>query len=260
IIAANRSNEVGMKGVAEHVKIMAIRAVPDGDERDKDVANAIRYAVDNGASIINMSFGKGFSPHELEVEKAIKYAEKKDVLLVHAAGNSSQDNDVEPNFPNGRYDKKRGLFGKKTAKNWIEVGALSWEKDENMVASFSNYGQLNVDLFAPGHEIYSTAPDGNYQAASGTSMASPVVAGVAAIIRAHFPNLKAKEVKSILTESAIRFNGKVKKPGSSELIPFSDLSTTGGVINANKAVEAILKKPGRALPVNDPVQKRKGKA
>ena len=242
IIAANRNNDLGMKGVAEHVKIMAIRAVPDGDERDKDVANAIRYAVDNGASIINMSFGKGFSPDELEVEKAIKYAEKKDVLLVHAAGNASQDNDAEPNFPNARYDIKRGLFGRKKAKNWIEVGALSWEKEEDMVATFSNYGQENVDLFAPGHEIYSTAPDGAYEAASGTSMASPVVAGVAAIVRAHFPKLKAKEVKEILTKSSIPYKGKVKKPGSQELIPFSELSASGGMINAKRAVDLLLKK------------------
>lgn len=250
IIAADRNNELGMKGVAENVKIMAVRAVPDGDERDKDVANAIRYAVDNGASIINMSFGKGFSPNELEVEKAIKYAEKRDVLLVHAAGNSSQDNDVEPNYPNSRYDKKKGLFARKSARNWIEVGALSWEKDENMVATFSNYGQNNVDLFAPGHEIYSTAPDGNYEAASGTSMASPVVAGVAAIVRAHFPSLKAREIKSILTQSSVKYNGNVKKPGSGEMVPFSELSATGGMVNAKKAVEMIIRKYGKPGKTN----------
>ncbi len=261
IIAADRKNEVGIKGVAEHVKIMAVRAVPDGDERDKDVANAIRYAVDNGARIINMSFGKGFSPHELEVEKAIKYAEKRDVLLIHAAGNSSQDNDVEPNFPNGRYDKKRGLFGRKYAKNWIEVGALSWEKGEDLVATFSNYGKENVDLFAPGHEIYSTAPDGGYKAASGTSMAAPVVAGVAAIVRSHFPDLKAKEVKEILTQSARPYQGMVKKPGTLELVSFSELSTTGGMINAKKAIELVLKKRGTtALPKSTSGQKPRGRA
>ena len=245
IIAANRKNDVGIKGIAEHVKIMAIRAVPDGDERDKDVANAIRYAVDNGAKVVNMSFGKGFSPNEAEVEKAIKYAEKRDVLLIHAAGNSSQDNDVEPNYPNGKYDHKRGLFGRKKAKNWIEVGALSWEPGEDAVASFSNYGKKNVDVFAPGHEINSTAPDGAYEVASGTSMAAPVVAGVAAIVRAHFPELKAEEVKEVISSSALPFAGKVKKPGTGELVPFSQLSITGGRVNAKKAVETALMKTGQ---------------
>ena len=236
IIAAKRDNEVGMKGVAEHVSIMSVRAVPDGDERDKDVANAIRYAVDNGASIINMSFGKGFSPREKAVEKAIKYAERKDVLLVHAAGNSSQNNDEEPNFPNATYDQYKPWFSKKKAQNWIEVGALSWRKGEDMVASFSNYGKNNVDLFAPGQDIYSTAPDGAYKNASGTSMASPVVAGVAAILRAHFPKLSAKEIKEILVESSVTVDLQVKKPGSSELVPFKDLSSSGGVVNVRSAL------------------------
>ena len=198
IIAANRSNDVGIKGVANHVRIMAVRAVPDGDERDKDVANAIRYAVDNGAQIINMSFGKGYSPDEIEVEKAIKYAEKKNVLLVHAAGNDGQNNDETDNFPNATFEKKKGLFSKKKATNWIEVGALNWRGGEDMVAGFSNYGKRKVDVFAPGQEILSTAPDGAYKEASGTSMASPVVAGVAAVIKSYFPELKAKEIKEIL--------------------------------------------------------------
>lgn len=236
IIAADRTNDIGIKGVADNVKIMAIRAVPDGDERDKDVANAIRYAVDNGAHIINMSFGKGYSPDEKEVERAIRYAEKNNVLLVHAAGNSSDDNDTEPNFPNVTYDKKKGLFSKKRAANWIEVGALSYERGVDMVATFSNYGQENVDLFAPGHMIYSTAPDGHYKDASGTSMASPVVSGVAAVIKSHFPDISAKELKTILTASARPYEGEVKMPGSGELVPFSKLSRTGGVVNLKSAV------------------------
>ncbi len=262
IIAAKRDNDLGMKGVATHARIMAVRAVPDGDERDKDVANAIRYAVDNGASIINMSFGKGFSPDELAVEKAIKYAEKHDVLLVHAAGNSSQDNDVEANFPNGRYDLKRGLFGRKTARNWIEVGALTWKLDEGMVASFSNYGQNTVDVFAPGYDIYSTAPDGGYESASGTSMASPVVAGVAAVLRAHFPRLKAKDVKKIITESAQPFEGKVRKPGSDELVPFSELSASGARVNVRAAVHRAMKLDGNKakLTSGTAAPKPKGRA
>ena len=236
IIAANRDNDLGVKGVAENVSIMSVRAVPDGDERDKDVANAIRYAVDNGASIINMSFGKGYSPREKAVEKAIKYAERNDVLLVHAAGNSSQNNDEEANFPNATFDQYRPWFSKKKAKNWIEVGALSWRKGENMVAGFSNYGKDNVDLFAPGQDIYSTVPEGEYSSASGTSMASPVVAGVAAVLRSHFPKLSAKEVKEILVESSVTVDLQVRKPGSNDLVPFKDLSASGGVVNVRSAL------------------------
>ena len=258
IIAANRKNDIGIKGVADHVKIMAVRAVPDGDERDKDVANAIRYAVDNGADIINMSFGKGFSPEELEVEKAIKYAEKKNVLLVHASGNDGQDNDKESNYPNATYDKKRGLFGKKRASNWIEVGALSWRGDEDMVASFSNYGKNNVDVFAPGQEIYSTAPDGGYEEASGTSMASPVVAGVAAVLKSYFPTLKAKQIKDILTQSSRPYLGKVREPGSGNLVPFKNLSRSGGAINLKSAVRQALITTGKAT--SPAKQKTKGRA
>jgi len=245
IIAADRTNDVGIAGVADHVQIMSVRTVPDGDERDKDVANAIRYAVDNGANVVNMSFGKGFSPNEKEVEKAIKYAEKNDVLLVHAAGNAGQNNDVEDNFPNATYDKKRGLFGKKKASNWIEVGALSWESEENMVASFSNYGKSSVDVFAPGQQILSTAPDNEYAQASGTSMASPVVAGVAAVLRSYFPDLKAKQIKEIITQSSRPYMGKVRKPGTGELVPFSSLSATGGVINLRTAVMQALITSGK---------------
>ena len=241
IIAAKRGNKIGIDGVAKNVKIMAIRAVPDGDERDKDVANAIVYAVDNGASIINMSFGKGYSPNEKQVEKAIKYAERKDVLIVHAAGNANQDNDTSANHPNAQYDQKRGLFGRKKASNWIEVGASTWTYDENLVASFSNYGQNNVDIFAPGHEIYSTAPDSKYEAASGTSMAAPVVSGVASILRSYFPDLSANKIRKIILQSARTFDGKVIKPGSGEEVEFSSLSVTGGVINAFEAVQLALK-------------------
>lgn len=236
IVAAKRNNGLGMNGVADNVRIMSVRAVPDGDERDKDVANAIRYAVDNGASIINMSFGKGQSWNKQIVDDAVRYAAKHDVLLVHAAGNSAQDNDTASNFPNDTYKKKKWLR-KKQAQNWLEVGALSWKGGEDAAATFSNYGEKNVDLFAPGVAIYSTTPDNNYGDAQGTSMASPVVAGVAAVLRSHFPDLSAKQVKNILMESAVPLKQKVKTPGSpDELVPFSQLSVSGGVINAVNAV------------------------
>lgn len=237
IIGAVRTNNVGMKGVADNVRIMGVRCVPDGDERDKDVANAIIYAVDNGASVINMSFGKSQSWDKIAVDKAVKYAQSKDVLLVHAAGNDSKDNDAgETNFPNARFEKK-GCFRPKKAKNWMEVGALSWKKNEDAVADFSNYGKNNVDVFAPGVDIYSTLPENQYKNLSGTSMASPVCAGVAAVIRSYYPELTAEQVKECIEKSVVKQDYKVKKPGTEEKVSFSSLSRTGGVISVYNAVK-----------------------
>ena len=236
IIGAQRGNRIGMDGIADHVRIMPIRAVPEGDERDKDIINAIYYAVDNGASIINMSFGKGQSPYKKEVDAAIRYAEKNDVLIVHAAGNASMDNDEGKNFPTDQFSKK-GLFARKYAKNWLEVGALSYQKGENIVAPFSNYGEHQVDLFAPGMSIYSTLPQNSYKPQDGTSMAAPVVSGVAAVIRSYHPNLSAKQVKEILVNSSIKVNQEVVKPGTEEIVSFANLSVSGGVVNAYKAFQ-----------------------
>ena len=246
IIGAKRHNDIGMDGIADNVRIMAVRCVPDGDERDKDVANAIIYAVDNGATVINMSFGKGYSWDKKAVDKAVKYALKRDVLLVHAAGNSKQNNDESDNFPNTKFEK-RGLFGPKKASNWIEVGALSWQDGEDMVATFSNYGKQNVDLFAPGVDIYSTYPDDEYKANSGTSMASPVVAGVAAVIRSYYPELTAAQVRDvILGNTVMTKNAKVKLPGGNgKLVPFTDLCVTGGTVNAYQAVKAASQVKGK---------------
>jgi cell wall-associated protease len=239
IIAASRNNNTGVRGVADNVKIMTVRCVPDGDERDKDVANAIYYAVDNGASVINMSFGKGYSPQKWYVDAAMKYAADHDVLLVHAAGNDSENNDTDPNFPNDMYGKsvKKGLFKKeKNVPTWMEIGALSWKSGENRVARFSNYGKKNVDLFSPGVAIYSTVPDGKYGNAQGTSMAAPAAAGVAAIIRSYYPELSAVQVKSIMEKSVTAQEGQVYKPGTTEKIAFTELCVSGGVVSAVNAV------------------------
>lgn len=257
IVGAVRDNGIGVQGVADNVRLMSVRAVPDGDERDKDVANAIRYAVDNGASIINMSFGKGYKWDKDVVDEAVKYAKKKDVLLVHAAGNSAQDNDTTGNFPNDKYDKRDGwwIFKKdKKAKNWIEVGALNFEKGENLSATFSNYGAENVDVFAPGVQIYNTLPDNQYRNLQGTSMAAPVVAGVAAVLRSYFPTLTAEQVKEIILESSIKQDVKVKKPGTDEIVPFSELSTSGGTLSMYNAVQMAMQTKG------DKKIKRKGGA
>lgn len=233
IIAAKRDNNIGINGIANNIRIMALRAVPDGDERDKDVANAIRYAVDNGAKIINMSFGKAYSPHKAYVDQAIKYAEKHGVLLVHAAGNSSKNIDLKYNYPTKKLGKKQ------VANNWLEVGASAWGDNEELAASFSNYGKHTVDLFAPGVQIYSTVPGNQYANEQGTSMASPVVAGVAALVLSYFPSLSATELKDILMQSTRKFDGlMVLKPGSrEEKVDFANLSISGGIVNAYEAVK-----------------------
>lgn len=244
IIGAERDNDLGIKGVSDQVFIMGVRVVPDGDERDKDVANGIRYAVDNGASVINMSFGKSYKWDKKVVDDAVKYAEKHDVLLVHAAGNDGSNTDIADNFPTDSYERS-GWFGKKRAKNWIEVGALNWQEGDKLAAPFSNYGKDNVDLFAPGMSIHSTTPDNGYQDAQGTSMASPVVAGVAALVRAYYPDLTAVQVKDILMKSVVPVNQQVMKPGTKEMVPFSQLSVSGGVVNVYNALELAAKTKGK---------------
>lgn len=235
IIGANRKNNIGIKGIADNVKIMPVRAVPNGDERDKDVANAIIYAVDNGAKIINMSFGKSYSPQKEAVDKAVKYAESKGVLLVHAAGNDHDNNDTDDNFPTRYY--KNG----KEARNWLEIGASSSGADSLLVAPFSNYGKKSVDFFAPGVEIYSTTPGNTYKNESGTSMACPSTAGVAAMLLSYFPDLSYKQLKDILKQSTRKFDHlKVVKPGTKEEVLFSDLSNTGGLVNSYEAVRLAL--------------------
>ncbi len=244
IIAATRNNGVGMNGVADNVKIMSVRTVPNGDERDKDVANAIRYAVDNGASIINMSFGKGFSWDKAVVDEAVKYATKNDVLLVHAAGNSSQNNDNTDNFPNDSFEKK-SMFCKGSS-TWMEIGALNFAQGENFCAPFSNYGKAEVDLFSPGMQIYATLPDNEYANLQGTSMAAPVVAGVAAILRSYFPELSAEQVKEILESTVTPINEQVIIPGEKDKkAAFSSLSVTGGVVNAESAVAKAMNTKGK---------------
>ncbi len=237
IIGAIRSNNLGIKGVADHVKIMAIRTVPDGDERDKDVANSIRYAVDNGAKIINMSFGKAYAWDKKVVDEAVRYAISKNVLLVHAAGNDGKDTQKEENYPNRLFSDSTGVtMG--TAAGWIEVGASSWKNDEDLVAVFSNYGLKSVDVFAPGVKINSTLPDSKYKENDGTSMASPVVAGLAALIWSYYPQFTAEQVKEIIMNSVTKVEQKVKikEDGSSKKASLSELSISGGVVNAYNAL------------------------
>lgn len=234
IVAAVRNNDIGINGISANAKIMSVRVVPDGDERDKDVANGIKYAVDNGAKVINMSFGKGQSPYKEYVDKAVRYAEKNDVLMIHAAGNDSNNNDVVDNYPMDTYSKAMGFlfFKKKSPNNWLEIGAVGSDEGHNSVASFSNYGKTEVDVFAPGLNMLSTVQDDNYMILQGTSMAAPVVAGLAAVLRGYFPDLKAKQLKKIIMDSAIKSDREVIVPGSNgKKKKFSDLSVSGGAVN-----------------------------
>ena len=283
IIAANRTNSLGIMGIADHVAIMSIRVVPQGDERDKDVANGIRYAVDNGARIINMSFGKGYKWDKKVVDEAVKYAESKSVLLVHAAGNDNQNNDITDNFPTKYYDSPEALaYNKKNKKvskpfsppslnnsnsngevdkkdpfikpalldsmkyklphanNWIEVGASAYKDDSDLKASFSNYGKYNVDVFAPGFMINSTVPNSKYEEFDGTSMAAPVVSGLAALVLSYYPHLTAVELKEIIMKSVTKVDKKVKYKNDKDetiRINFSELSVSGGVVNAYNALK-----------------------
>ena len=239
IVAASRNNDKGVDGVASNVKIMAVRVVPDGDEHDKDIALGIRYAVDNGAKVINMSFGKGHSPNIGWVLDAIQYAAKKDVLLVNAAGNDGANIDVEQTFPTDAPD-----FINEVSDNVLTVGAISLYYNEKLPANFSNYGKINVDVFAPGVDIYATMPKDEYAPNSGTSMAAPSAAGVAALIRSYYPQLSASQVKHILMNSGVKINFEVIKPGSQsrenptgDKILFSELSVSGRIVNAYNALK-----------------------
>lgn len=237
IIAADRNNGLGIRGVADDVKVMVLRVVPNGDERDKDVANAITYAVDMGAKVINMSFGKAYVKDKQIVDKAVKYAMDHDVLLVHAAGNDGKDNDVSPNYPNKNYVDSLGI-NMGIAPAWIEVGATGWKYDASLVADFSNYGKRSVDVFAPGVGISSTIPHSQYKEQQGTSMAAPMVSGLAALIRAYYPKFKANDVKKIILDSVVKptHSVRVMQNGSRSKVALSDISTTGGIVNAYNAL------------------------
>ena len=231
-IVGATNNGTGMDGICKTAQLMIIRCVPDGDERDKDVANAIRYATDNGARVINMSFGKSQSPNKDVVDEAVMYAESKGVLLVHAAGNDSKDVDTKDNFPTPRY-----LSGK-TCSTWLEIGA-SDNSIDHLSADFSNYGHKTVDIYAPGVDIYATLLDNTFGPLSGTSMASPVTAGVAAAILSYYPNLSGKQVREIIIKSGISYKKhKVVMPGDEEKkIKFGKLSKSGKVVNLYEALK-----------------------
>jgi cell wall-associated protease len=234
VIAANRKNNIGIKGFSDNIKIMPLSVSPSGDEHDKDIANAIFYAVDNGAKVINMSIAKEFSLHPEWVTTALQYADKHNVLVVHAASNESKNNDTDPLYPNDYlYDDKPEV-----SNNFISVGSINKNYGEKMVSSFSNYGKVNVDLFAPGEEIYTAIPDNQYSFDSGTSLAAPMVSGTAALIWLYYPKLTVQQVKQIILESGTPYDLEVIVPGTKDKkVKFSELSKTGKVLNVYNAMQ-----------------------
>jgi hypothetical protein len=240
LIGAVRNNGYGIDGIADNVRIMSLKAVPNGDEYDKDITNAIHYAVDHGALVINMSFGKKVSPHKAWVDEAFKYAASKDVLLVQASGNDGQDMDAKPQFPNATY-----LDGT-TTNNVINVGASGSKLNDKLAADFSNYGKNTVDIFAPGAKVTSIDMDAEFNTEDGTSFSSPIVAGIAALILEYYPDLSARQVKHAILESATPLTGTlVLKPGTKDVkVDFTTLSKTGGIVNAYKALLIASKMKG----------------
>lgn len=238
IIAASRNNGLGINGVSPYAKIMAIRAIPNGDEYDKDVYFAVKYAVDNGAKIINMSFGKRYSPHKSKIDAIFKYAAERGVILVHASGNAAHDNDKGEHFPNRFFASPNS---EAELKNWIDVGASSKYNTQALVANFSNYGKNSVDIFAPGFEIASTSPNNTYTILSGTSMAAPMVSGVLSVLWAQNPRLSAQEIRQIVLRNGRHKSSlQVLKPGLGELVTLDQLCRTGSVVDNYKALEKIL--------------------
>lgn len=242
IIGARGNNGKGIDGIADNVLIMPLVATTaGGDERDKDVANAIRYAVDNGACVINMSFSKPFSAYKKVVDDAISYAERKNVLIIHSAGNDGDNNDTANHYPIATYES-----GKK-ASNFIAVG---WSRplfNYRLAHPYSDYGKRNVDLFAPGSDIFSTVPGNGYDFKSGSSMSAPCVSGIAALLFSYFPALSASQVRDILLRSSLKPDIMVNRPGSAKRVAFSSLSVTGGIVNAYNAIEM-------AIEMTDPIR------
>jgi cell wall-associated protease len=232
LVGAKRDNAYGIDGVADNVQLMILKVVPVGDEYDKDEANAIHFAVDHGAKVINMSFGKKISPHKAWVDEAFRYAAAHDVLLVQASGNDNQDIDEKPEFPNA--DLEDGTI----ADNVLNVGASGLKLDTSLATDFSNFGKKNVDLFAPGVKITSLGMDSETTTDDGTSFSSPIVAGVAALVLEYYPDLSIKQVKQAIMESATSLTGTmVYKPGTHDLVDFTTLSKSGGIVNAYRALQ-----------------------
>jgi cell wall-associated protease len=234
LIAAIRDNNKGIQGFSNNIKIMPVCVIANGGaDHDKDQALAIRYAVDNGAKIINMSFIKSMSVHPEWLKEAMLYAEKKDVLLIGGAGNDAESIDIVSNYPLD-YNEDTG---KEFCSNFISVGATTSIPNENFLASFTDYGKKNVDIFAPGQDIYTTDATRGYVRNRGTSLACAITSGTAALIRSYYPKLTAPQVKQIILDSGVSYDIEVIVPGTKDKkVKFSELSKSGKVVNVYNAM------------------------
>lgn len=212
-IAATQNNGTGIAGIASNVRVMGIRTVPNnGDETDVDVAEAFIYAAKNGARIINCSFGKSRNEGKKLIPDTLQYiADNYGTLVVAAAGNDSSDNDRTPTYP-ASFDNENLLIVASTSSS----GGMSY---------FSNFGKNTVDVAAPGSSVYSTTPGNRYESMSGTSMASPTTAGVAAEVLSHFPNLTYKQLKEVMMQSVTKVDS------------FKNKMVSGGRIDLKRALE-----------------------
>jgi subtilisin family serine protease len=235
IIVGQRDNGVGPDGIADNAEIMVLKTNGNIRElKDETLARAIRYAADNGAKIINISLGKYYTWNKPLVDQQVKYAMHKGVLIVTAAMNNGRNTEKDTVYPNRLYTDGE------TAKAWIVVGASGPSDDITLAAPFSNYGRTTVDVFAPGVSIYSTLPGNTYASWDGTSMAAPVVSGLAALIWGYYPRLTAEQVKEIILRSVVKVTHDVTikdSDGNYRNVPFSSICVSGGIVNAYNALQ-----------------------
>ncbi len=236
VLASDHTNKIGIKGVSDRVTLMPLCVVSSGgDEHDKDISLAIRYAVDNGAKIINISFGKPLSLYKKWIEEAIMYASSKDVVIICSAGNNNEKIRGERTH----YPNDYTIDGTEISDNLIKVGATTYLVNTKLKAGFSNYSNKHIDLFAPGYKVYTTKYGNKYDFVNGTSLSAPIVSGVAALIRSYYPSLSAAQVKTILMESGTSYDIDVEikqEDGTQKMVPFAELSKSGKVVNAYNAL------------------------
>ncbi|MBG7630454.1 MAG: S8 family serine peptidase [Bacteroidetes bacterium] len=230
VLAAHRTNNKGVRGITNTVKLMPLCIQAKfGAETDKDLALSIKYAVENGAQVINISANRTYELHNEWVQQALLYAEEQNVLVVKGAGNSETDIDKIITYPN-KNTKDHVL------NNFIVVGATGMELNSNFKPVWANYGRKTVDFYAPGESILTTTPFDSYKVDSGSSLSTAITSGVAALLLSYYPDLKVSEIRQILMESATRYDLDIELDyDSNTTVPFSKLSNSGGVLNAFNA-------------------------
>jgi len=224
------------------IKILPITFTGIGDFTDKDFYLGFKYAISNGANIINISQGKTFSMTPKILFKALKLAKRRNVLVVMSAGNQAMSLDE-----NWRFPQSISKLYEKNFSNVLIVGASSKKLNKNLLDEDSNYGLKSIDIFAPGEDIPTTLPNNEFTTKSGTSFAAPIVTNVAALLWSHYPKLKASEIKKIIMQSGAEYDGLVNVPcdleknqfckNNPQKQKFNLLSRSGKIINALNALK-----------------------